>query len=219
MDVRKYYESIPHDKLMIWLKTRVGNKKLLWLIERLISEFDSGLSIGSYLSQHLGNLYLSDIYHMLESVHKVRRGKSYKIVDFQAFYMDDILFVGKNSRELIKVAHMVIDELNKLGLEVKENWSCFKIDSSFIDMAGFRIYRDHMTVRRATLKKIRRTYMRVNKNPKSLSGSRRIVSQYGILKHSNSKKFCEKYNVYQKLNKAKGVVSYADSLRCKNAAS
>lgn len=219
MDIKKYYESIPHDKLMEWLTKRVGNNKLLWLIERLIGEFDNGLSIGSYLSQHLGNLYLSDIYHMLENVHKTRRGQVYKIVSFQAFYMDDILFVGKNSRELIKVAQMIINELNKLGLDVKKNWSCFKIDDSFIDMVGFRIYRDHITVRRNTLKKIRRTYLRFNKNPHSLTRSRRIVSQYGILKHSNSKTFCGKYGVYQKLKKAKGVVSNADSLRFKNATS
>ena len=206
MDIRKYYESIPKDKLMQWLRKRVKNDKLLWLIQTLIDTFPNGLSIGSYLSQHLGNLYLSDIYHKLETLTKTRRGKKNKVVTFQAFYMDDILIVGKNSRELVKAANLVVEMCAEKGLEIKPTWSCQKIDGSFIDMAGYRIYRDHMTVRRGTLKKIRRTFIRYEKKP-NLTRARRVISHYGIVKHSDSYIFCHKYDAYKTLKNAKEVVS------------
>lgn len=205
LDIRKYYESIPTEKLMEWLRKRVKNDKLLWLIQALIDTFNNGLSIGSYLSQHLGNLYLSDIYHELESLAKTRRGKRIKTVSFQAFYMDDILIVGKNSMELTKAANLIVDRCKEKGLEIKPTWSCQKIDSSFIDMAGYRIYRDHMTVRRGTMKKIRRTFVRYNAGSKTRA--RRVISHYGIVKHADSYKFCHKYDVYKKLKSAKEVVS------------
>lgn len=205
MDIRKYYESIPRDKLMEWLRKRVKNRKLLWLIQTLLDTFDNGLSIGSYLSQHLGNLYLSDIYHKLEALSKTRRGKRTKIVTFQAFYMDDILIVGKNSRELVKAANLIAEMCREKGLEIKPTWSCQKIDNSFIDMAGYRIYRDHITVRRGTMKKIRRTFVRYDADSKTRA--RRVISHYGIIKHADSYKFCRKYDVHKKLKSAKEVVS------------
>ena len=207
MDIRKYYESIPRDKLMDWLRKRVKNDKLLWLVETMLDTFEYGLSIGSYLSQHLGNLYLSDIYHELEALSKTRRGKRIKTVSFQAFYMDDILITRTNSRELVKAANLIVDRCKEKGLEIKPTWSCQKIDGSFIDMAGYRIYRDHMTVRRGTMKKIRRTFVRYDTKNKSKTRARRVISHYGIVKHADSYKFCHKYDIYEKLKSAKEVVS------------
>ena len=78
-DVRKCYESINQDKLMGFLRKYVANEPLLWLIETLIRTFKQGLSIGSYLSQFLCNLYLSQVYHyMAESndVFKIRKHRN-----------------------------------------------------------------------------------------------------------------------------------------------
>lgn len=209
-DVRKYYESIPQDKMMEWLRKRVKNDLLLWLIETLIHTFKKGLSIGSYLSQHLGNLYLSDVYHKIESIHAVRRGKKIKIVSFTCTYMDDLLITGSNSRSLIKVGHIVENMCSEKGLTIKDTWSCFKIDDSFIDMVGYRIHRDHITIRRCTLKKIRRAIIRFEHNPTSLSLAKRVNSYKGILDHSDSYQFCKKYNVYETIRKARRLVSYYD---------
>ena len=192
---------------MSWLDKKIKNDDLLWLVNEILKSFDKGLSIGSYLSQNLGNLYLSDLYHQIECV----KHRDKKVVKFQAFYMDDILICGDNSRQLIKVAKLIESEAIKLGLSIKSNWQVVNLDKGFIDMVGFRIYKTHKTVRRRNLKRIRRAYLRFDD---SLKKSQRIIAYYGYLKHSNSQNFCHKYNVYQINKKAKGVIFYENKKRC-----
>ena len=224
MDVKGYYKSIPHEKLMGYLHKIIGNDDLLWLIEELVNTFSEGLAIGSYMSQFLANLYMSIIYHKVEEMHKIRnsRGKQLRVrlVYHQLIYMDDILIVGRNSRDLIRAARMIEDECAKLGLTIKDRWAIQKMDKdAFIDMMGFRVYRDHITVRRKNFKRIRRAYIRFARKPDSLRLARRIVSFYGCLKHSNSIKFCHRYNVYKLTKKARRVISNDSKVRRRAAAS
>ena len=65
LDVRKCFPSIPHDKLFSMLDRYVANDDLIWLIKTLVSTFEHGLSIGSYLSQYLCNLYMSFLYECM----------------------------------------------------------------------------------------------------------------------------------------------------------
>ena len=62
-DIKKCFPSINHGLLMNFLNKRIKNDDLLWLIQTLIDTFEQGLSIGSYLSQYLCNLYMSQLYH------------------------------------------------------------------------------------------------------------------------------------------------------------
>ena len=212
-DIRKYYESVSQDNMMKWLEKHVKNEPLLWLIRTLLSTFKKGLSIGSYLSQHLANLYLSDLYHQInENMHRIRNKKNgqcirVNLVSNCFFYMDDILIIGSNSRDLIKASKMIIDEVEKLGLEIKSNWRCFDLGNNFIDICGYTIYKDHVGVRRGTLKKMRRAFVRFSKKQNNLELARRVISYCGILEHSNCYRFCQKYNVYALKKKARKVVS------------
>jgi hypothetical protein len=215
LDIRKYYESIPKDKLMEWLKRHIKNEFLLWLINELIGTYKKGLSIGSYLSQYLANLYLSDLYHELEGLHRIRiarsgRIKTYKVVSFQTFYMDDILILGKSAKHVMRAVEYIIQRISEMGLTIKDNWRCFKIGNSFIDIAGYRIYRDHMTIRRDNLKRTRRAYIRFDRNDGNINLARRCVSFKGPLIYSDSRKFRDKYKVDKLSAKARKVVSKHD---------
>lgn len=212
MDVKSYYKSIPQKKLISYLHKVIKNDDLLWLIEELLKTFDEGLAVGSYMSQFLANLYMSIIYHKIEEMHKIRhsRGKEIRqrLVFHRLIYMDDILIIGRNAKDLIKAAHEIENECADLGLTIKSGWAVEKItDTAFIDMVGFRIYRDHITVRRKNFKRLRRAYVRFAKRPKSVKLARRVVSFYGCLKHSDSQRFCHKYNVYRLTRRARKVIS------------
>ena len=124
--------------------------------------------------------------------------------------MDDILIIGSNSRELIKVGNMIVNECAKKGLSIKPNWRCFEIESSFIDMVGYRIYKDHVTLRRCNMKKSRRSVIRYSHKPKNIHLARRVLSYSGIIKYSDSVLFCIKYNVHKYVKKARKVVSNYD---------
>lgn len=212
-DVKKYYESINHDILMKWLKKYVKNEPLLWLIETLVRTFKKGLSIGSYLSQHLANLFLSDIYHEIsEKSFRIRHKKNgedlrVNYVNKIFLYMDDILLLGTNSKDMMRAAERIVYLLGQKELTVKPSWRCFKIEDSFIDICGYRIYKDHITVRRNTLKKIRRAFVRFERKPNNLDLARRVISYYGILKYSDCYKFKQKYKVAKLHNRARRALS------------
>lgn len=95
-DIKKCYESIDQNKLMGFLEKYIANAPLIWLIKELISTFEKGLSIGSYLSQHLCNLYLSQLYHAIsEDMYRIRKHRNgvrerINLVKHVLLYMDDI---------------------------------------------------------------------------------------------------------------------------------
>lgn len=218
LDVKSYYKSIPHERMMQYLRTIIRNDDLLWLIEELIKTFDEGLAVGSYMSQFLANLYMSIVYHKVEDMHRIRHSRArdvrMRLVYHQLIYMDDILIIGRNAKDLIRAAQEIENICADLGLTIKTGWDVEKItDQAFIDMVGFRIYRDHITVRRRNFKRLRRTCVRYAKKPKNLQLARRMVSYYGYLKHSDSYRFCHKHNVYKLVRKAKKVISHDCTVR------
>lgn len=222
-DIKKCYPSINPEKLMEFLKIHIKNDNLLWLIETLINTFDAGLSIGSYLSQYLCNLYLSQLYHYIAEdlfkIRKKRRGGNERInlVRHVLFYMDDVLILGSNAKDLHKAMKMIISKAEEMGLEIKPGWVVYKTigkredDGKFVDMMGVRIYRHHTTIRRRVFLRVRRAYKTAQKCIKIKSSiplwlARRCIAYYGILKNTDSYKIREKYNVRNIIKKCKEVI-------------
>lgn len=229
LDIRKCYPSIPQDKLIQFLEKHIKNDMLMWLIKELVSSFEQGLSIGSFLSQYLCNLYLSQIYHFIGHLHKVRKHKdgtksSIRLVYHRLFYMDDILMVGTSSKDIHKAVKETIKYCKTLGLKIKESWFVQKMsfakkcdNVSFIDMMGFRIYRTHITIRRRVFKRIRRIAIRIWKRIKTHqkvleSHARKMISYWGLLKNSNSVKVIQKYHVKDIMKISKKVVKEYDKI-------
>lgn len=236
LDIRKCYESINRKKLMHFLEIHVKNETLLWIINELINTFKQGLSIGSYLSQFLCNLYMSQLYHQIsEHMYRIRKHKKgtverINLVDHVIFFMDDILILGTNIKDIHKAIKLIISYAKEeMGLEVKENWIAFKTKLSdkkndsgqFIDMMGYRIYRWHVTIRRRVFKKIRRLYIRIYKWLKThkyipISQARRCISYNGEIKNSDSFKFKKKYHANDVFRICKKVVKNYDKSKIYN---
>ena len=239
-DIKKCYESIDRERLMRFLELHIKNDAILWLIRTLIYTFEKGLSIGSYLSQFLCNLYLSQLYHFIaEKTSKVRKHKrpnkdgkmqsTIRRVYKQLFYMDDLIILGKSSKDIHKAMKLIIKYAKeKLGLTIKENWVVLKSnvcvkseDKHFVDMMGFRVYRWRVSIRRKVFKRVRRIYMRVGKRIKihkhiPVSSAKRVISYFGQIKEMNSRYFNKKYNVHIILKKSKEVLKdYAKRVFCR----
>jgi RNA-directed DNA polymerase len=62
LDARKYFDSVPHAKLLVFLERRFKDRRLLELLHRIVAayrgELGIGLPIGSLTSQHFANFYL-----------------------------------------------------------------------------------------------------------------------------------------------------------------
>lgn len=170
------------------------------------------------------NIYLSQLYHEISHMHRYRKKrktgeKEYiSLVKHQLFYMDDIMLMSTNSKDIHKAVKQLIKYAkDKLGLEIKVDWFVSKIDvkdsdTQFIDMMGYRIYRWHTTIRRRTFKRIRRTFLKVKKligthKAIPILWARRVISYWGQIINSDSNKINKKYNISKIVKICKKVVS------------
>lgn len=210
LDVQKCFESIDQEKLLSFLRRHIKNDRLINLIRILIGSFERGLSIGSYLSQYLCNLYMSILYHyIMEDLYRVRRGKEgnarVRLVNKCLIYMDDILIIGSRRRDLQKAIRLIIQKASELGLVIKSNYLIRNIDGNCIDMMGYKIYRTHTEIRGRIFLRIRRAYR------KAISGispriAKKCLSYYGYLKHTDSRRIERKWKVKKIIRKCKEVI-------------
>ena len=206
LDVKKCFESIDHDLLMGFMEKHIKNEKLIWLIRALIDSFEKGLSIGSYLSQYLCNLYMSVLYHyIMEELYKTRRGKRINLIRHCLIYMDDILLVGSQRRDMEMAVKRVVKKAEDMGLVIKPNYQVKPIDGNCIDMMGFKIYRTHTEIRGRIFLRVRRSFRMARKRI-TLRTAKKCISYYGYLKHTNSKRIIRRWKVRKIIKKCKEVI-------------
>lgn len=233
-DIRKCYPSIPHDKIKARFARDLKNSRLCWLVHELIDSFPEGLSIGSYFSQFACNYYLSYAYHLVnEDLYRVRVRKDgtmkrVRLVYHQMWFMDDILLFGSSAKDLQRAMEVLEKEIHeKLGLTIKPGWKVETTDyidkngkhhGRDIDMMGYRTFCDHMSIRRRTFKRHRRTILRfMAKSARririTLKESHKIVSITGKLKNSNSLIASKKLKIFKALWIARKIVSTFDRIK------
>lgn len=136
LDIRKYFESIPHDRLMAAMGRKFKDRRLLSLLGRLIEEYPAdtagvGLPIGSLLSQHLANFYLGPVDRLcLERI----SAKGY------VRYMDDFVIWSDDAAELRQSWRRIEDFVEEeLGLRLKSS-AHMNRTAHGMDFCGFRIF-------------------------------------------------------------------------------
>ncbi len=120
MDIRHFFESVDHDVLKAWLKKKIRDERMLYILELIIDGSEVGLPLGFYTSQWLSNFMLQPLDHFikeqLKAVHYIR-------------YMDDMVVFGKNKKELHRIQQEIERFLReKFNLQMKGNWQVFRFD-------------------------------------------------------------------------------------------
>ena len=143
-DVRKYFDSIPHDGLLALLRRKFKDPLLNAWFERLVRSYEKtpgrGLPIGNLTSQHFANLYLDRLDRMYAPF--VR-------------YMDDFVFWHDDKETLKRIRDAVSEMLARdLGLELKPTQ--INRTSAGMDFLGMRIFPRTVRLNRASRLRYRR---------------------------------------------------------------
>jgi hypothetical protein len=150
IDIRKYFDSIDHNRLLERLGRLFKDRRLLELFDRIIrSHADSrgvGVPIGSLTSQHFANCYLGPVDRLVKERMKVRG---------YVRYMDDALIWGGSARELQRVL-LGIETLlaEQLGLQLKPSF--INRVRHGVDFLGFRIFPGRIAMSRRGRARFRR---------------------------------------------------------------
>lgn len=185
LDIKKYFESIPHDVLKAKLQRQIKDEKILDILFEIIDTTDKGLPLGFYTSQWLAMWYLKDFDHFVKekcyAPHYIR-------------YMDDMVIMGSNKKKLIQTLQAIIEYLDTQGLELNNRSQIFRFvyykdNKKYgrdLDFMGFRFFRNKTILRKSIYMKMCRKARRVYKKDKpSIYELRQMLSYLGWVNHTN----------------------------------
>ena len=182
IDVRKFYETISRDMLMERFGRKIKDQQFLWLLSVIIYEQPSkGLPLGAFTSGWFCNFYLNPVDHYLKQEFKVKY--SYR-------YIDDIVVLGPNKKQLHKIRIDLDKKLKDMGLEIKNNWQVYPVDSRKIDFLGFKTGRNVRIDRKRNMVEFARFTKKHGRNPNPGQASS-IESRRGRCRKFASQAFLE----------------------------
>ena len=182
-DVRKFFASIDHEKLIQIFKRHIQEADTVRLIEKVVESFEStgpgkGLPLGNLTSQLLVNVYMNEfdqyVKHTLRIKHYIR-------------YADDFVIMHHDKRVLGDTLPKIRDFLGeKLSLSLHPDKVFIKTAASGVDFLGWVHFPYYRGIRTTTKK-------RMFKKIKDSQGKPEVVQSYlGLLSHGNGKKLQQK---------------------------
>jgi RNA-directed DNA polymerase len=130
IDLRKYFNSIPHSILMQILQEKISDKRFLKLVETLIRSpviekdkvviNERGCPQGSMISPILANIFLHVCID--DWFYKVRKTHMQDLAELVRF-ADDMVFTFRNQTDAKRFYEVLPKRLEKFGLEMHEGKS------------------------------------------------------------------------------------------------
>lgn len=188
LDIKKFYPSINHKILKKIIRRKLKDCKLLRLLDSIISS-TYGVPIGNYLSQFFANLFLAYFDHWVKEVKKVK---------YYFRYADDITIFAGSKEELRQLFEEIKEYLANLGLQVKDNYQIFPLDSRGLSFVGYVFFHTHTRIRKNIKRSLCRTSSRL-KNRSIEKYRAHICSFIGWLKYCNGLHLLRKVLVYKEL--------------------
>lgn len=199
-DIKKFFQSISHKKLLQLIERKISDKNLLWLIEEIINSFFKpvdnfrrerereraiGVPIGNITSQIFANIYLNELDWFIKRELKI---KNY----FR--YADDLVTAHLDASYLKKILSHIDKFLqDELKLELHPNKISITKFHNGIDFLGYVIFPDYKALRTKTK---RRMFKKIKVGREKLEKgliddetfNQSLQSYYGMLKHCNGHK-------------------------------
>jgi hypothetical protein len=198
-DVTKFYPSIDQDILSAKLHRLIKDEDFLIECEKFVRHTPKGIALGDPTSVWYGHLYLSDMDHYITALDGV---------DHYIRLMDDWVIFGANKKKLHRAMELIRTYMHEnLHLRLKFNYQVFRMDwidregnhhGRFLDIDGFRFYRDRTTLRKSIMVHATRKAARISrKDCVNVHDARQMMSHLARMKQADV------YGVYEERIKGK----------------
>ncbi len=142
LDVRRYFDSIPHGRLLGLLERRIKDSDLFELLRRIVASYEimpgRGLPIGNLTSQHFANFYLAHLDHFIK--------EQLRIPGYLR-YMDDMVLFAENGATLGRALDGVRTFVHgRLSLDLKP--AILGAVKGGLPFLGFVVFRDAVRLSR-----------------------------------------------------------------------
>lgn len=190
MDVAKYFQSIDKGILFEIIKRKIKDKKILWLVNKIIYSSDGpkGIAIGNYTSQIFANIYLNEIDQYIKHNLKVK---------YYYRYMDDSIIMVKTKEEAKIILEKIIIFLKEnLQLELNKKTQIFK-NKQGVNFCGYKINEHRIKIRdkgkKRLKKKIKILKEKVKDNQITCKEAKKyICGHLGYIQYANTYNLCNK---------------------------
>lgn len=176
-DIRKFFASIEHERLIAILSDYIPDTDIVWLLQEIISSFEAtphtGLPLGNLTSQLFANVYMNEFDQFVK---RKMRTKYY------IRYADDFVFLSEDRKYLESLIPQMTAFLGtNLHLIMHPDKVFIKTIMTGVDFLGWIHFSDHRVLRTVTK---RRMFIRLKGN----QSKERLNSYLGMLSHGNSYK-------------------------------
>lgn len=187
-DVRKYFDSIPHDKLkntiLRLFKDNLVIKAFFDVVDSYCNTPGRGLPIGSLTSQFLANHYLNSLDRLIYEELKIPQ---------YVRYMDDFV-LWSDSREELRSAQKRIVEFVEELLDLELKPEALNASQFGVEFLGFIVRPSGLCLTRRSRKRYRRNYRQAIEALESgewdeLEFARHIESATEYVKHARGDAF------------------------------
>jgi len=187
-DVRKFFDSVGHDRLLGLCAKRVRDDKVMALLADILGSFetklDNGIPLGNLTSQLFANIYLD---RLDQYVKRELRVKNY------LRYTDDFVLLSRDRSELERVLPLIRDFLlQDLGLDLHPTKVFFRKWHQGVDFLGYGHFPHYRVLRTKTkkrmIRKLRNQREEFEAGAVDEDGLRQTIASYlGVLSHSRNR--------------------------------
>jgi RNA-directed DNA polymerase len=196
-DIKGYFDSIPHDRLLARVREKVTDRSVLGLVEKFLTQGvldglkywtpEEGTPQGAVLSPLLANIYLDPLDHLMAE-------RGFEMVR----YADDFVVLCKSEAEACQALERIRDWTARAGLTLHPGKTRMvdAAERGGFDFLGYHFERGWKWPRKKSLKKLKETIRSKTKrcNGHSLSA---IITQinpvlrgwFEYFKHSHKNTF------------------------------
>lgn len=205
-DTSKFFYRIDHQVSMDLLGRKCGyDPWLMWIMDLFVNAegekfgfppgkgvkdvtpdemvADKGLAVGSLLNQMLANVNQNEVDHF---------AKRQLHIHYYVRYMDDIVMLSDSKAQLLEWRAQISEFMaERLKLELNPKKTFIQPISHGIDFCQYRIYPDHIRLKKATAMRMKRNLKRIQKlyaeGKIDLERAQRTVTSYmGLMSHCDS---------------------------------